>query len=89
MANRPAVECSHSYWIYTDRGGFLTVLPELTETISANQPIGRIRDVFGELLYEYCAPERGIVIGKSTNPVNETGGRILHLGIPGEGNLSS
>lgn len=82
VAHRPAVECSRSYWIYTDRGGLLDVPPNLTETISAGQLIGRLRDVFGDLIREYTAPEAGIVIGKSTNPVNETGGRILHLGIP-------
>ena len=30
---------------------------------------------------KYYAPEAGIVIGRSNNPVNQTGGRILHLGI--------
>jgi hypothetical protein len=37
--------------------------------------------VFGDVLCEYVAPEDGVVIGKSVNPVNQTGGRILHLGI--------
>ena len=37
-------------------------------------------DVFGDLVREYVAPHRGIVIGKSVEPVSATGARILHLG---------
>jgi len=40
-----------------------------------------LRDIFGNRIKDYLAPEKGIVIGKSINPVNQTGGRILHLGI--------
>jgi len=35
----------------------------------------------GDIIKEYQAPENGIVIGKSVSPVNQAGGRILHLGI--------
>ena len=40
-----------------------------------------MRDIFGNLIKEYFAPEDGIIIGKSVSPVNQAGGRILHLGI--------
>ncbi len=75
------VMCKKSYWIYTDRGGLLTMHVELRERVQAGQLIASIRNVFGELLTDYHAPEAGIVIGKSVGPVNQTGGRILHLGI--------
>jgi hypothetical protein len=45
------------------------------------RPIARLRNAFGDLIREYVAPEDGIVIGKSVNPVGQTGARILHLGI--------
>jgi hypothetical protein len=35
------------------------------------------------LIKKYTAPEDGIVIGKEVNPVNQTGGRMMHLGIIG------
>jgi len=43
--------------------------------------IGYIRDIFGRKLKDFNSPENGIVIGKSVSPVNQSGGRILHLGI--------
>jgi hypothetical protein len=39
--------------------------------------------VFGDTVCEYEAPEDGIVVGKSVNPVNQAGSRILHLGVEG------
>ncbi|TAK34958.1 MAG: succinylglutamate desuccinylase/aspartoacylase family protein [Saprospiraceae bacterium] len=76
--------CKDSKWIYTRHGGLLTVLPDVATMVKKDQPIARIKDVFGDLRKEYYAPEDGIVIGKEVNPVNQTGGRMLHLGIVGE-----
>jgi predicted deacylase len=73
--------CDRSYWVYTDEGGFLKVLPQLGQIIEKDQPIAEVQTVFGKVVKTFCAPERGIVIGKSTNPINQSGSRILHLGI--------
>jgi predicted deacylase len=81
IAEKATVLCKNSYWIYTDVGGLLTVHVDLREIVKKGKLIASIRDIFGNLLKEYHAPETGIVIGKSTSPVNQTGGRILHLGI--------
>lgn len=78
--NLPVI-CDRSYWLYTDRGGILTVLPQVAEVVEKDQVVARIHNIFGDLIKEYIAPERGIVIGKSVSPINQTGGRILHLGI--------
>lgn len=75
------VICDKSYWLYTDKGGLLTVHVALREILVEGQLIATLRDVFGNIIKEYFAPERGIVIGKSVSPVNQSGGRILHLGI--------
>ncbi len=75
-----SVICKSSVWIYTDTGGLLTVPVNLTDRVKKGDSIAIIRDVFGNLIREYFAPEDGIVIGKSVSPVNQTGGRILHLG---------
>jgi predicted deacylase len=80
---KPAYLCSHSYWQYTDEGGFLEVYPEVTELIKRGQVIATLRNVFGEKIKEYAALEDGVVIGKSTHPVAQSGSRILHLGILG------
>jgi len=75
------VFCKHSYWIYTDSGGIMTVHPQVTNLVKKGEIIATMRDIFGDLVKHYYAPEDGIVIGKSVSPINQTGGRILHLGI--------
>ncbi len=75
------VLCKRSYWIFTDEGGMLQVYPKVTQMVEKGERIATLRNVFGDIIKEYFAPEDGVVIGKSTSPVNQTGGRILHLGI--------
>ncbi len=73
--------CDSSYWIYTDEGGILQVLPKVCEKISRGQPIAEVRTIFGRVTRTYHAPEDGIIIGKSVDPINPTGSRIIHLGV--------
>lgn len=75
------VLCKNSYWIYTDTGGIMTVHPQVTDIVKKGDVIATLRNIFGDFVKEYYAPEDGIVIGKSVSPINQTGGRILHLGI--------
>jgi predicted deacylase len=81
MEGNEPVLCERSYWMYADRGGLLEVLPRPTELVSQGERIAVIRNAFGDVIREYHAPEDGVVIGKSVNPVGQTGARILHLGI--------
>jgi predicted deacylase len=83
QASRHAVECGHSFWLHTDTGGLLEVLPDVTARIEAGEPIAHLFDPWGRRLRTYHAPESGVVIGRSSNPVAPTGARILHLGIIG------
>lgn len=78
------VTCLRSYWMYTEVGGVLEVYPELAARVRKGELVARVRDIFGELIEEYRAPEDGIIIGRSTHPVNQTGSRIVHLGVEGE-----
>ena len=77
----PPIMCKRSYWLYTHTGGLLTVDVHLLQELKAGDLIATQRDVFGTLKEQYLVPEDGIVIGKSTMPVNRSGGRILHLGL--------
>ncbi|MEZ4272140.1 MAG: succinylglutamate desuccinylase/aspartoacylase family protein [Myxococcota bacterium] len=72
--------CESSSWIYTDHGGLLEVYPDITEEVTADTCIARLSNIFGDVIREYKAPYDGIVIGKSTNPVGQTGARVVHLG---------
>lgn len=76
--------CSNSYWIYTNAGGILEISVPLRAFVEEGQEIARVTDCYGALVKTYHAPEPGIVIGKSTNPVNASGARILHLGVLGK-----
>jgi len=79
----PEIEnvCSKSYWLFTNQGGLLQIEVVLNQKVSKGQRIATLKNPFGEVLEEYYAPEDGIVIGENTNPVNISGGRIIHLGI--------
>lgn len=79
---QPPVICQNAYWIFSDTGGFLTVYPDIGDPIEQGQHVASIRNIFGDLIKAYYAPEKGILIGKSVDPVNQTGGKILHLGTP-------
>lgn len=80
LGGEPVI-CERSYWLYADRGGLLEVVPLPTDHVKAGDLVARLRNGFGDIIREYLAPEDGIVVGKSVNPVGQTGARILHLGI--------
>ncbi len=80
-SDTPTILCKNSYWLYTNKGGLLTLHVDLMDLLKTGDKVATIKDVFGNILEEYFAPEDGIVIGKSVSPVNQSGGRILHLGI--------
>ena len=83
IATDDYVECKRSYWVYSQEGGVLRVVPGVADTVEKGQRIASVTDLFGQTTAEYNAPESGIVIGKSTNPAASSGARILHLGIVG------
>lgn len=78
------VVCTNSYWTYTDRGGILSVPHNVTDWLKTGDIMAEIKTIFGDIIAKYKVPEDGIVIGKSIAPVNQTGGRIMHIGIPGD-----
>ena len=77
----PAAICKKSYWTYLDKGGYLEIPLALNQRVKKGDTMGILRNPFGQIIKTYYCPEDGIVIGKSSNPVNMTGGRIIHLGI--------
>ncbi|WP_196884884.1 succinylglutamate desuccinylase/aspartoacylase family protein [Aureivirga sp. CE67] len=72
--------CETSSWYYTDEGGILSVKPELKQKVKKGELIAETQNIFGKVIKQYFAPEDGIIIGKSVNPVNQSGSRIVHLG---------
>lgn len=72
--------CRSSGWLYTEHGGLLRVLPEVGTIVEEGAEIATLTNIFGDLIHTYTAPVRGVIIGKSTDPVAPTGSRIIHLG---------
>lgn len=78
---KPPILCQRSYRLFTDCGGLLRVFPHVTDTFEAGDVIAELRNIYGDVIREYRAPEAGIVIGKNVNPVAQTGARLFHLGV--------
>lgn len=76
--------CRRSHWLYTDEGGILRVIPSVLQPVARGELIAEVRTIFGHLRKQYFAPEDGIVVGRNVNPLNQTGSRILHLGLEPE-----
>lgn len=72
--------CNDSSWVYTEHGGLLEVYPAPLDRVRKGEAIARIVNLFGEIVGEYEAPFKGIVIGKTVDPVAPIGTRIVHLG---------
>ncbi|OLY85527.1 N-alpha-acetyl-L-2,4-diaminobutyric acid deacetylase [Smittium mucronatum] len=73
--------CNTSYWVHSENGGLLSVIPKVNEKVRKNDLIARVHDIFGNLIKDYFSPQNGIIIGKQSNPVIQPGSRIVHLGI--------
>lgn len=80
-ASHESVLCNRSYWLYSDTGGLLAISPRIIDLVKTGDMIGELRNPFGDHIRAYYAPEDGIVIGHSVNPLCQTGGRLIHLGI--------
>lgn len=81
LITAPPTLCTSAFWMYTDVGGVLTVFPEVNVWVKKGEVVARVRDLFGNVVREYKAPCDGIVIGKNSNPPNQSGEKILYLGL--------
>lgn len=77
----PPTLCTQALWMYTDVGGVLTVFPEVNVWVKKGEIVARVRDLFGNVVREYKSPHDAIVIGKNSNPSNQSGEKILYLGL--------
>lgn len=76
------VECRHAYWLYTEQAGILEVLVDAGDLVYHGEEIGQLTNVFGDHIHTYTAPEFGVILSKSVNPMSQAGGRIIYLGLP-------
>lgn len=76
------VFCTGSRWIYAAHGGLLEVFPDVTDEVAEGETLARVSNVFGDVIAEYVSPMDGIVVGRSVNPICQTGARVVHIGRP-------
>ena len=77
----PPVVVSRSFWLFSRAAGILTVKPPVAAWVKRGEVVAEIHSVWGELVDSVCAETDAIVVGKSTNPVCNSGDRVLHLGV--------
>lgn len=78
------VICKTSRWLRTRAGGLLNTKFGLCEVVEKRQSLVSLVDPFGHEIASYRAPQEGIVIGMSRDPVAVPGTRYCHLGAIGE-----
>ncbi len=66
-------------WVRALNSGILRLDARLGETVTARQQLGLVADAFGEDAAPLLAPEDGLVIGHTNNPLVQQGEAVLHL----------
>ncbi|MCA9153943.1 MAG: succinylglutamate desuccinylase/aspartoacylase family protein [Pirellulaceae bacterium] len=77
-----SIELGETTWVRARRGGILRLDVELGQHVKARQRLGVIGGALGTDSVAVLAPEDGIVIGLTQNPLVNQGDSIVHLGSP-------
>lgn len=68
-----------SKWIRSTHGGMIRTIKALGDTVTKDETIAYIDDVFQDNTFEILAPFDGIIIGKSEIPLVQEGDAIFHI----------
>lgn len=79
-AAQQSVELTKSRWIRAARGGILRLDAQLGQWVKKRERLGVIADVFGDEQVRVIAPQAGMIIGQSTNPLVNQGDGIINIG---------
>ncbi|MGB3494782.1 MAG: succinylglutamate desuccinylase/aspartoacylase family protein [Elainellaceae cyanobacterium] len=66
-------------WIRASRGGLFHLDVEIGQQVAKKQRLGTIRDTFGDKSVNLTAPQAGLVIGATRNPLVNQGDAVIHL----------
>lgn len=78
------VLCRRSVWLYTQQGGLLRVAPTVVDHVKKGSVLAQVTNIFNDPVEQIVAPFDGIVIGRSVDPVAQSGARVVHLGQPAD-----
>jgi predicted deacylase len=68
-----------SRWVRATHGGIIRTIKALGNTVSKDDVIAYIDDIFDDETYEILAPFDGVIIGKSEIPLIQEGDAIFHI----------
>ena len=66
-------------WVRALNSGILRLDTRLGAKVAARQQLGLVADAFGENMAPVLAPEDGLIIGHTNNPLVQQGEAVLHL----------
>jgi len=72
-------EAQRTGWVRARRSGLLKLSVKLGDTVKAKDRIAVINDAFGDTHTEVHAPQAGLVIGHTHNPLVNQGDAIIHI----------
>lgn len=78
VCNLP-LEVNTTRWMRASRGGLLHLDVEIGQQVEKKQRLGTIRDTFGDKSVNLTAPQAGLVIGATRNPLVNQGDAVIHL----------
>jgi predicted deacylase len=74
------IEHDHGWnWIHTPAGGWWEPLVELGKRVEKGDVLGRVSDLFGDVIDEVKAPEAGILMLITTSPAVAANGLLTIL----------
>lgn len=72
---------SKTTWVRARRGGILRLQAKLGDRVAKKQVLGQIADAFGRDAFKVRAPESGIIIGHTNNPLVNQGDGLFNLAL--------
>ena len=71
---------SRFQWLYSEPAGFWVAQVGTGERVQAGQPLGEVRDLYGDVLQTVTAPEAGVVLFLTTSAAVQANGLLMGLG---------
>jgi uncharacterized protein len=68
-------------WVYGEPGGFWVARVRTGERVRPGQPVGEIRDLYGDVLQTIEAPVEGVVLFLTTSAAVQPNGLLMGLGV--------
>ena len=71
-------------WVRARRGGLLRLVVKEGDLVAEGQELGTVADALGADKISIRAPFRGLIIGRTNNPIVHGGDALVHVGTVGD-----